>query len=95
MFLKKSNMLTTTPNPMPIPNPIDPLTLSLDLAPPDFFDIFFLQSPGFELQTSDFEIHLHLHYATQAIVVNLLIFVALISYWSQAHPSPLTQINLV
>ena len=35
MFLKKSNMLTTTPNPIdppiPIPNPIDPLTLSLDL----------------------------------------------------------------
>ena len=86
MFLKKSNTLTTTPNPIPvpnlidssipIPNPIDPLTLSLDLdlAPPQFF---FLHSTGFELQTSDFEIHLHLHYATQAIVANLLIFVAL------------------
>ena len=24
MFLKKSNTLTTTPNPIPIPNPIDP-----------------------------------------------------------------------
>ena len=40
--LKKSNTLTTSSNPMPIPNPIDPpnpipnpidhLTLSLDLA---------------------------------------------------------------
>ena len=106
MFLKKSNTLTTTPNPIPIPNPIDspipipipnpidPLTLSLDLPPPQFF-IFFLHSPGFELQTSDFEVHLHLHYATQAIVATLLIFVALISYWSQTHPSPLTHINLV
>ena len=99
-------MLTTTPNPIPIanpidlppipiPNPIDPLTLSLDLAPPIFFFFFFWHSPGFELQTSDFAVHLHLHYATQAIVANLLIFVGLISYWSQTHPSPLTQINLV
>ena len=24
MFLKKSNTLTTTPNPIPIPNPMDP-----------------------------------------------------------------------
>ena len=114
VFLKKSNTLTTSPNPIPIsntidpsipipnpidppipiPNPIDPLTLSLDLAPPIFF-IFYLHSPGFELQTSDFEVHLHIHYATQAIVANLLIFVALISYWSQTHPSPLTHINLV
>ena len=115
MFLKKSNTLTTTPNPIlipnlidppipipspidpsiPIPNPIDPLTLSLDLAPPSqFFYFLFLHSPGFELQTSDFEVHLHFHYATQAIVANLLIFVALISYWSQTHPSPLTHINL-
>ena len=88
VFLKKSNTLTTTPNPIPIPNPIDPpipipnpidpLTLSLDLAlPRQFFYYFFLRSPGFELQTSDFEVHLHLHYATQAIVANLLIFVAL------------------
>ena len=108
VFLKKSNTLSTTPNPIPIPNPInppfpipkpipntiDPLTLYLDLAPPPNFFIF-LHSPGFELQTSDFEVHLHLHYATQAIVANLFIFVALISYWSQTHPSPLTQINLV
>ena len=65
MFLKKSNTLTTTPN------PIDPLTLTLDLAPSNFF-IFFSHSPGFELQTSNFEVHLHLHYATQAIVANLL-----------------------
>ena len=118
MFLKKSNTLTTTPNPIPIPNPIDPpipipnpidpsipipnpidpLTLSLDLAlPRQFFYYFFLRSPGFELQTSDFEVHLHLHYTTQAIIANLRIFVALISYWSQTHPSPLTHtcINLV
>ena len=115
VFLKKSNTLTTTPNPIPIPNPIDPpipisnpidpsipipnlidpLTLSLGLAPPPIFFFFFLHSPGFELQTSDFEVHLHIHYATQEIVANLLIFVALISYWSQTHPSPLTQINLV
>ena len=40
-----------------------------------------LHSPGFELQTSDFEVHLHLHFATQAVVANLLIFVGLISYW--------------
>ena len=104
LFLKKSNTLTTSPNLIPIPTlltppdripipyPTDPLTLSLDLAP-SFFVI--LHSPGFELQTSDFEVHLHLHYATQAIVANLLIFVGLISYWSQTHPSPLTQINLV
>lgn len=102
--LKKSNTLTTSSNPMPIPNPIDPpnpipnpidhLTLSLDLAPPpQFFLLLLLHSPGFELQTSDFEVHLHLHYATQAIVANLLIFVGLISYWSQTHPSPLTQIT--
>ena len=49
VFLKKSNTLTTSSNPMPIPNPIDPpnpipnpidhLTLSLDLAPPVFFII--------------------------------------------------------
>ena len=86
------------PNPIdppnPIPNPIDHLTLSLDLAPPpQFFLLLLLHSPGFELQTSDFEVHLHLHYATQAIVANLLIFVGLISYWSQTHPSPLTQIT--
>ena len=107
-------MLTTTPNPVPIPNsidppipipnpidppipvpnPSDPLTLSLDLAPP-FFNFFFWLSPGFELQTSYSEVHLHLHNATQAIVANLLIFVALISCWSQTHPSPLTHINLV
>ena len=47
MFLKKSNTLTTTPNPIlianpinppiPIPNPIDPLTLSLDLPHPPIF----------------------------------------------------------
>ena len=36
--------------------------------------VFILHSPGFELQTSDFKIHLHLYYATQAIVANLLIF---------------------
>ena len=44
VFLKKSNTLTTTPNPIPVPNPIDssiptpidPLTLFLDLAPPIF-----------------------------------------------------------
>ena len=51
MFLKKSNRLTTTPNPIPIPNPIDPpipipnpidpLTLSLDQAPPPIFLFFF------------------------------------------------------
>ena len=111
-FSKNINTLTITPNPIPIPNtidppipipnpidppipiPIDPLTLSLDLAPPPIF-FYFLHSPGLELQTSDFEVHLHLHYATQAIIANLLIFVALISYWSQTHPSPLTQINLV
>ena len=102
MFLKNSNTLTTTPNPIPIPNPIDPpipipnpidlLTLSLDRAPPF---CFILHSPGFELQTSDFEVHLHLHHATQAVVANLLIFVALISYWPQTHPFPLTQINVV
>ena len=43
-------MLTTTPNPIPIanpidssipiPNPIDPLNLSLDLATPIFFFFF-------------------------------------------------------
>ena len=88
MFLKKSNTLTTTPN------PIDPLTLTLDLAPPVFFFLLLLlHSPGFELQTSDFEVHLHLHYATQTIVANWLIFVGLVSYWSQTHPSPLTQIT--
>ena len=104
MFLKKSNTLTTSPNPISIPNPIDspnlisipnptdPLTLSLDPAAANFI---VLHSPGFELQTSDFEVHLHLHYATQAIVANLLIFVGLISYWSRTHPSPLTQINLI
>ena len=51
VFLKKSNTLTTTPNPIPIPNPIDPpipipnpidpLTLSLDLAPLPIFFIYF------------------------------------------------------
>ena len=84
-----------TDPPIPIPNPIDPLTLSLDLAPPLIFLFSFFFFFLFELQTSDFEVHLHLHYATQAVVANLLIFVALISYWSQTHPSPLTQINLV
>ena len=90
---------------MPIPNPIDPpnpiphpmapppLTQHLAPPPPQFFLLLLLHSPGFELQTSDFEVHLHLHYATQAIVANLLIFVGLISYWSQTHPSPLTQIT--
>ena len=101
LFLKNSNTLTTSPNlspiptlltpppePIPIPYPTDPLTLSLA---PSFSVI--LHSPGFEFQTSD-QVHLHLHYATQAIVANLLIFVGLISYWSRTHPSPLTQINL-
>ena len=109
MFLNKSNMLTTTPNPIPIPNPIDPpipipnpIDPSIPIpnpiprpSPPNFLFFIFLHSPGFELQTCDFEVHLHLHYATQAIVANWLIFVALISYWSQTHPSPLTHINLV
>ena len=46
MFLKKSNTLTPSPNPITIPNPIhnpnpiDPLTLSLDLAPPPSFLLF-------------------------------------------------------
>ena len=97
MFLKKNNTLITSPNPIPIdppiPNLIDPLTLtlSLDLTP----QFIILHSPGFELQTSDFEVHAHLHFATQAVIVNLLIFVGLISYWSQTHPSPLTHINPV
>ena len=46
---------------------------------------FFVHSPGFELQASDFEVHLHLHYTTQAILAKLLVFVGLISYWSQTH----------
>ena len=77
---------------MSIPNPIDPPNPNPRPTLPVFF---ILQSPGFELQTSDFEVHLHLHHTTQAIVANLLIFVGLISYWSQTHPSPFTQINLV
>ena len=97
MFLKRNNVLIASPDPILIdpyiPNPIEPLTLSLDLTPQFFFTI--LHSPGFELQTSDFEVHLHLHFATQAVVANLLIFVGLISYWPQTHPSPLTHINPV
>ena len=57
-FLKKNNTLTTSPIPWPIRNPIDPLTLtltlSLDLTP----QFIILHSPGFELQTSDFEVNL-------------------------------------
>ena len=64
--LKKKNMLTTSPN--PTPNPFLHLT-------PQFFII--LHSPGIALQTSDFEVDLHLHYATKAVVANLLIFVGL------------------
>ena len=110
MFLKKNNVLITSPDPISIDPPypyyphfpINPpslltplsLTLSLDLTPQFFFFII-LHSPGFELQTSDFEVHLHLHFATQAVVANLLIFVGLISYWPQTHPSPLTHINPV
>ena len=92
-------MLITSPDPIPIdppiPNPIDP-SISNPIPRPDppvFFTI--LHSPGFELQTSDFGVHLHLHFATQAVVANLLIFVGLISYWPQTHPSPLTYINTV
>ena len=55
------------------------LTLSLDLTLLVFF--IFLHLPGFELQTSDLKAHLHLHYATQAMFANLLIFVGLISYY--------------
>ena len=82
MFLKRNNVLIASPDPIPRPNP------------PVFF--IFLHSPGFELQTSDFEVHLHLHFAMQTVVANLLIFVGLISYnWRQTHPSPLTHINPV
>ena len=97
VFLKRNKVPITSPDPIPIdppiPNPNDPLTLSLDLTPQFFFII--LPSPGFELQTSDFEVHLHLHFATQAIVANLHTFVGLISYWPQTHPFPLTHINPV
>ena len=72
--------------------PLAPLTLSLDLTP----QFFFLFGTHLDLYSRpDFEVHLHLHYTTQAFFANLLIFVGLISYWSQTHPSPLTQINLV
>ena len=98
MFLKRNNVLITSPDPIPInppiPNSIDSLTLSLDLT--SQFFLIILHSPGFELQTSDFEVHLHLHFATQAVIANLVIFVGLISYnWPQTHPSPLTHINPV
>ena len=96
MFLKRNNMLITSPDPIPIdppiPNPIDPLSLPLDLTHQFFFIIL---HSGFEFQTSGFEVHLHLHFATQEVVANLLIFVGLISYWPQTHPSPLTHINPV
>ena len=83
MFLKRNNVLITSPDPIPIdppipnPNPIDPLNLTPGPNPPVSFLIIILHSPGFELQTSDFQVHLHLHFATQAVVANLLIFVGL------------------
>ena len=91
MFLKRNNMLITSPDPIPIEPPnLNPIPRP---KPPVSFII--LHSPGFELQTSDFEVHLHLHFATQAVVANLLIFVGLISYCPQTHPSALTHINPV
>ena len=99
VFLKMNNMLTHSPN--PIPNPIDtidtnpmpiPIPISIDplnpIPRPNLHFFIILHSPGFELQASDLEVHLHLHYVTQAIIENLLIFVGLISYWSQTRPSP-------
>ena len=91
MFLKKNNMLTTSPNPIPIPNPIHPPNPIPNLKPS-----FVLFSTHLDLNFRPLtEVHRHLHHTTQAIIANLLIFVSLISYWSQTHPSPLTQINLV
>ena len=55
------------PNSIPIPNPIyllNPIPRPTLRPTPRFF-CYFSHSPGFELQTSDFEVHLHLHYATQ------------------------------
>ena len=79
-----------------IPNPIDPpISNPIPRPDPPVFFFTILHSPRFELQTSDFEVHLHLHFAMQAVVANLLIFVGLISYWPQTHPSPLTHINPV
>ena len=73
-------MPTTSPNPISIHNPIDPPNPNpISNLTPSFFIIIILHSPEFELQTSDFEVHLHLHYGTQATVANLLIFVGLIS----------------
>ena len=87
--LNKNNMLSTSPNPIPIPDPIEPpnpnRNLILRRNLPQFFIVIF-HSTGLELQTTEFEIHHHLHYATQAIVANFFLFVGLISYWSQTHP---------
>ena len=95
VFPKKNNTLTTIPS--AIPNPIDspnPNPIPIHRPNPSRFFII-LHLPGFEFQTSAFEVHLHLHYATQANIANLLIFVGLISFWSQTHSSPLTESDLV
>ena len=59
LFLKKNNTLTTSPIPLPNPNPPNPNPNPTPRPNPsgDFF--FILHSPGFEQQTSDFEVYLH------------------------------------
>ena len=57
--LKKNNMHITNPNPFDPPNPNPNRKPNPKPNRPRFF--FILYSPGFEHQTSDFEVHLHLH----------------------------------